>query len=154
MLKTREGDLLARGIKFGIIVSRFNEFMVQRLLEGALDAVVRHGGKKEDIEIVRVPGAYEIPLVAKAMAKSGRYDAIIALGVIIRGATPHFEYISSEVAKGIAQVQLETGMPIGFGIITADTIEQAIERAGSKAGNKGWHAALATIEMVNVLRKF
>ncbi|HEC68517.1 MAG TPA: 6,7-dimethyl-8-ribityllumazine synthase, partial [Candidatus Desulfofervidus auxilii] len=104
MLKTREGDLLARGIKFGIIVSRFNEFMVQRLLEGALDAVVRHGGKKEDIEIVRVPGAYEIPLVAKAMAKSGRYDAIIALGVIIRGATPHFEYISSEVAKGIAQV--------------------------------------------------
>jgi len=104
MLKTREGDLLASGIKFGIIVSRFNEFMVQRLLEGALDAVVRHGGKKEDIEIVRVPGAYEIPLVAKAMAKSGRYDAIIALGVIIRGATPHFEYISSEVAKGIAQV--------------------------------------------------
>ncbi|MCD6319858.1 MAG: 6,7-dimethyl-8-ribityllumazine synthase [Candidatus Desulfofervidaceae bacterium] len=154
MPKTWEGDLLAKGIKFGIIVSRFNDFMGQRLLEGALDALIRHGAAEEDIEVVRVPGAFEIPLAAKAMAKSGRYDAIIALGVVIRGATPHFDYVAAEVSKGIAQVQLETGTPIGFGIITADTIEQAIERAGSKAGNKGWQAALAVVEMVNVLRKF
>jgi len=154
MPKTWEGDLLAKGIKFGIIVSRFNEFMGQRLLEGALDALIRHGAEEENIEVIRVPGAFEIPLAAKAMAKSGRYDGIIALGVVIRGATPHFEYVAAEVSKGIAQVQLETGTPIGFGIITADTIEQAIERAGSKAGNKGWQAALAVVEMVNVLRKF
>lgn len=154
MVKTWEGHLLAKGIKFGIVVSRFNDFMGQRLLEGALDALIRHGAEEENIEVVRVPGAFEIPLAAKAMAKSGRYDGIIALGVVIRGATPHFDYIAAEVSKGIAQVQLETGTPIGFGIITADTIEQAIERAGSKAGNKGWQAALTVVEMVNVLRNF
>jgi 6,7-dimethyl-8-ribityllumazine synthase len=154
MVKTWEGDLLASGIKFGIVLSRFNEFMAQKLLDGALDALNRHGTREEDIEVVRVPGAFEIPLVAKVMAKSGNYHAIIALGVIIRGATPHFEYVAAEVVKGITQVQLETGLPIGFGIITADNIEQAIERAGSKVGNKGWQAALAAIEMVNVLKRF
>ncbi|HDD45387.1 MAG TPA: 6,7-dimethyl-8-ribityllumazine synthase [Candidatus Desulfofervidus auxilii] len=154
MPKIWEGDLLASGLRFGIVVSRFNEFMTQRLLEGALDALIRHGAKEEDIEIVRVPGAFEIPLMTKVMANSKKYDAIVALGVVIRGATPHFDYVATEVAKGIAQVQLETGIPIGFGIITADTIEQAIERAGSKAGNKGWQAAIAAIEMINVLKKF
>jgi len=153
MPKIWEGDLGASGIRFGIVVSRFNEFMTQRLLEGALDALVRHGAKEEDIEIVRVPGAFEIPLMAKVMANSKRYDAIIAIGVVIRGATPHFDYVATEVTKGIAQVQLETGVPIGFGIITSDTIEQAIERAGSKAGNKGWQAAMAAIEMANILKK-
>ncbi len=154
MPKIWEGNLLASGLRFGIVVSRFNEFMTQRLLEGALDALIRHGAKEEDIEIVRVPGAFEIPLMTKVMANSKKYDAIVALGVVIRGATPHFDYVATEVAKGIAQVQLETGIPIGFGIITADTIEQAIERAGSKAGNKGWQAAIAAIEMINVLKKF
>lgn len=154
MHRTWEGDLKAEGIKFGIILSRFNEFMGQRLLEGTLDALIRHGADEKDIEVVRIPGAFEIPLVAKKMAHSGRYNGIIALAVIIRGNTPHFDYIAAEVTKGIAQVELETGIPIGLGVITADTIEQAIERAGSKMGNKGWQAALATIEMINLFKKF
>ena len=153
MPKVIEGKLLAQGLKFGIVLSRFNDFMGQKLLEGALDALKRHGVLDEDIEIVRVPGAFEIPITVKKMAKSGRYDALIALAVIIRGATPHFDYVAAEATKGIAQVQLETGVPIGFGVITADTIEQAIERSGSKAGNKGWQAAMAAIEMANVLRQ-
>ena len=153
MPKVIEGKLLAQGLKFGIVLSRFNDFMGQKLLEGALDALKRHGVLDEDIEIVRVPGAFEIPITVKKMAKSGRYDALIALAVIIRGATPHFDYVAAEATKGIAQVQLETGVPIGFGVITADTIEQAIERSGSKAGNKGWQAAIAAIEMANVLRQ-
>jgi len=153
MPKVIEGKLLAQGLKFGIVLSRFNDFMGQKLLEGTLDALKRHGVLDEDIEIVRVPGAFEIPITVKKMAKSGRYDALIALAVIIRGATPHFDYVAAEATKGIAQVQLETGVPIGFGVITADTIEQAIERSGSKAGNKGWQAAMAAIEMANVLRQ-
>jgi 6,7-dimethyl-8-ribityllumazine synthase len=153
MPKVIEGKLLAQGLKFGIVLSRFNDFMGQKLLEGTLDALKRHGVLDEDIEIVRVPGAFEIPITVKKMAKSGRYDALIALAVIIRGATPHFDYVAAEATKGIAQVQLETGVPIGFGVITADTIEQAIERSGSKAGNKGWQAAIAAIEMANVLRQ-
>ena len=153
MPKVIEGKLLAQGLKFGIVLSRFNDFMGQKLLEGALDALKRHGVLDEDVEIVRVPGAFEIPITVKKMATSGRYDALIALAVIIRGATPHFDYVAAEATKGIAQVQLETGVPIGFGVITADTIEQAIERSGSKAGNKGWQAAMAAIEMANVLRQ-
>jgi len=153
-MKVLEGDLRAEGIRFGIVLSRFNEFMGQRLLDGAIDALVRHGADEGDIEVVRVPGAFEIPIAIKRMADSGRYGALIALAVIIRGSTPHFEYIAAEVTKGIAQVQLQTGIPIGFGIITADTIEQAIERAGSKMGNKGWQAALAAIEMVNLFKKY
>ncbi len=153
MPKVIEGKLLAQGLKFGIVLSRFNDFMGQKLLEGALDALKRHGALDENIEIVRVPGAFELPITVKKMAQSGRYDALIALAVIIRGATPHFDYVAAEATKGIAQVQLETGVPIGFGVITADTIEQAIERAGSKAGNKGWQAAMAAIEMANVLRQ-
>jgi len=154
MYKIWEGDLRAEGIRFGIVLSRFNEFMGQRLLDGAIDALVRHGADEGDIEVVRVPGAFEIPIAIKRMADSGRYGALIALAVIIRGSTPHFEYIAAEVTKGIAQVQLQTGIPVGFGIITADTIEQAIERAGSKMGNKGWQAALAAIEMVNLFKKY
>ena len=154
MYKIWEGDLRAEGIRFGIVLSRFNEFMGQRLLDGAIDALVRHGADEGDIEVVRVPGAFEIPIAIKRMADSGRYGALIALAVIIRGSTPHFDYIAAEVTKGIAQVQLQTGIPIGFGIITADTIEQAIERAGSKMGNKGWQAALAAIEMVNLFKKY
>ncbi len=153
-MKVLEGDLRAEGIRFGIVLSRFNEFMGQRLLDGAIDALVRHGADEGDIEVVRVPGAFEIPIAIKRMADSGRYGALIALAVIIRGSTPHFEYIAAEVTKGIAQVQLQTGIPVGFGIITADTIEQAIERAGSKMGNKGWQAALAAIEMVNLFKKY
>ena len=154
MYKIWEGDLRAEGIRFGIVLSRFNEFMGQRLLDGAIDALVRHGADEGDIEVVRVPGAFEIPIAIKRMADSGRYGALIALAVIIRGSTPHFDYIAAEVTKGIAQVQLQTGIPVGFGIITADTIEQAIERAGSKMGNKGWQAALAAIEMVNLFKKY
>ncbi len=153
MPKVKEGRLLAKGLRFGIVVSRFNDFMGQKLLEGALDALLRHGANDEDIEIVKVPGAFEIPITVKKMALSRHYDALIALAVVIRGATPHFDYVAAEATKGIAQVQLETGVPIGFGVITADTIEQAIERSGSKAGNKGWQAAMAAIEMANVFRQ-
>lgn len=152
-MKTIEGELQAKGLKFGIVVSRFNDFITSRLLDGAIDAIVRHGGKEDDIEVVRVPGSFEIPLVAKKMALKGAYNAVICLGTVIRGATPHFDYVAAEVSKGIAAASLETGVPIAFGVITSDTIEQAIERAGSKAGNKGWDAAITAIEMAHVIRK-
>jgi 6,7-dimethyl-8-ribityllumazine synthase len=152
-MKIIEGELQAKGLKFGIIVSRFNDFITTKLLDGALDALIRHGAEEDDIEIVKVPGSFEIPIIAKRLASKGTYNAIICLGTIIRGATPHFEYVAAEVSKGIALVSLETNIPIAFGVITADTIEQAIERAGSKAGNKGWDAALTAIEMAHVLKK-
>jgi len=152
MAKTFEGKLLADGFKFGIVVSRFNEFITKKLLEGALDALARHGAKGDDIAIAWVPGTFEVPVVAQKMASSGKYDAVICLGAVIRGATPHFEYIAAEVTKGIAHVGLSTGVPTIFGVITADTIEQAIERAGTKVGNKGFDAAEAAIEMANLLR--
>lgn len=148
-----EGKLLGVGLRFGLVVSRFNEFISRKLLEGALDALGRHGVAPEDIEVAWVPGAFEIPLVARRLAESGRYQAVICLGAVIRGATPHFEYVAAEVAKGIALVGLETGVPTLFGVLTTDTIEQAIERAGTKAGNKGFDAALAAIEMANLLRQ-
>ncbi len=151
MVEIIEGKLEARGKKFGIVTSRFNDFICARLLEGALDALKRSGASEKDISIVKVPGAFEIPLVAKKLAKSAEFDAVICLGAVIRGATPHFEYISAEVAKGIAQASLETETPIAFGVLTADTLEQAIERAGAKAGNRGWDAALSAIEMSNLL---
>jgi 6,7-dimethyl-8-ribityllumazine synthase len=152
MGKTYEGNLEAKDLRFALIVSRFNDFITSHLQEGALDALLRHGGDRDKIDIVRVPGSFEIPSAARRLAKSGRYDAIICLGAVIRGATPHFEYIASEVAKGIAQTSLESGVPTIFGIITADTIEQAIERAGTKSGNKGWDAALAAMEMANLFK--
>ncbi len=152
-MKVIEGELQAKGLKFCIVVSRFNDFITERLLEGAKDCLIRHGAEEKDIEIVKVPGSFEIPLVAKTVAKKGLYNAIICLGTVIRGATPHFDYVASEVSKGIAQVSLETGLPVAFGVITADSLEQAIERAGSKAGNKGWDAALVAIEMAQVLKK-
>jgi len=147
-----EGKLSAEGLKFGIIVGRFNSFITERLLEGAIDCILRHGGSKENIEIVKVPGSFEIPLTAKKLAKSGKYDAVICLGAVIRGSTPHFDYVANEVTKGIAQVSLETEIPISYGILTTDTIEQAVERAGTKMGNKGFDAAMVAIEMVNVLK--
>lgn len=152
-MKILQGELQAKGLKFGIVVSRFNEFITARLLEGAEDALVRHGAKTEDIDVVRVPGSFEIPLVAKKLAAGGAYSAVICLGTVIRGATPHFDYVAAEVSKGIAQASLETGVPISFGIITSDSIEQAVERAGSKSGNKGWDAALSAIEMAQVMKK-
>jgi len=147
-----EGKLSAEGLKFGIVVGRFNSFITERLLEGAIDCILRHGGSKENIEIVKVPGSFEIPLTAKKLAKSGKYDAVICLGAIIRGSTPHFDYVANEVTKGIAQVSLETEVPISYGILTTDTIEQAVERAGTKMGNKGFDAAMVAIEMANVLK--
>jgi 6,7-dimethyl-8-ribityllumazine synthase len=147
-----EAKLLAEGKKFALVVSRFNDFITDRLVGGAVDALVRSGALTEDIDIVKVPGAFEIPLVAKKMAKKGKYHAIVCLGAVIRGATPHFEYVSAEVTKGIAMVSLEFEIPVIFGIITTDTIEQAIERAGTKAGNKGWHAAISAIEMANLIQ--
>jgi len=152
MARVVEGALQAKGIRFGIVVSRYNDFINKRLLDGALDGLARHGAEEGMVTVVRVPGSFEIPLMAKKLAGSGKYDAIICLGAVIRGATPHFEYISAEVTKGIAQVALESGVPVSFGILTTDSIEQAIERAGTKSGNKGWDAALAAIEMVNVLK--
>jgi 6,7-dimethyl-8-ribityllumazine synthase len=151
MAKTFEAHLNAEGKKFAIVVSRFNDFITEKLLSGALDALVRSGAKDNDIQIVKVPGSFEIPLVAKKMAKKKGLSAIICLGAVIRGATPHFDYISAEVSKGIAQVSLESEVPIIFGVITTDTLEQAIERAGAKAGNKGWSAAMAAVEMANLL---
>ncbi|NMB41623.1 MAG: 6,7-dimethyl-8-ribityllumazine synthase [Firmicutes bacterium] len=153
MVKHLEGHLNAKGFSFGLVVGRFNEFISSKLLTGALDALVRHGAAEEDIEVLWVPGSFEIPLAAKKAAKSGRYNAVICLGAVIRGDTPHFEYVASEVAKGVALVGLETEIPVMFGIITSDNLEQAIERAGTKAGNKGWDAALGAIEMVNLLKK-
>ena len=151
MAKTLEAHLNAKGKKFAIVVSRFNDFITEKLLSGALDALVRSGANDADIQIVKVPGSFEIPLVAKKIAKKKGLDAIICLGAVIRGATPHFDYVSAEVSKGIAQVSLESEVPIIFGVITTDTIEQAIERAGTKAGNKGWSAAMAAVEMANLL---
>ena len=152
MTKVIEGTLNAQGVRFGIVVSRFNDFINAKLLDGALDALSRHGAEDEHITVTRVPGSFEIPLMAKKLADSGNYDAIICLGAVIRGATPHFEYISAEVTKGIAKITLDSGLPISFGILTTDNIEQAIERAGTKSGNKGWDAAMAAIEMVNLLK--
>ncbi|RKQ63764.1 6,7-dimethyl-8-ribityllumazine synthase [Thermovibrio guaymasensis] len=150
-MKVNEGNLNAEGLKFAIVVSRFNSFITERLLEGALDCLVRHGCSKDNIEIFKIPGAFEIPLVAKKLAERD-YDAVIALGAVIRGETPHFDYVAAEVSKGVASVSLETGKPVIFGVLTTDTVEQAIDRAGAKAGNKGWEAALAAIEMVNLLK--
>ncbi len=146
-----EGRLLGEGRKFALIVSRFNDFISDRLMGGSLDALLRSGVKDEDIDIVKVPGAFEIPLLAKKLVKKKKYDAVICLGAVIRGATPHFEYVSAEVSKGIATVSIESGVPVIFGIITTDTIEQAIERAGTKAGNKGWSAAMSALEMANLV---
>lgn len=151
MPKLIEANLLAEGKKFALVVSRFNDFITDRLLGGAVDALERSGARDEDIEVVKVPGAFEIPLIAKKMAATGKYSAIICLGAVIRGATPHFEYVSSEVSKGIAAVSIETEIPVIFGIITTDTIEQAIERAGTKSGNKGWNAAMTAVEMANLV---
>lgn len=150
--KTTEGDLQVRGARFGIVLGRFNGFIGESLLSGAIDTLVRHGAGEADIEIVRVPGAYEIPLAAKTMAASKNYDALLALGAVIRGATPHFEYVAGECSRGLSQVSLQFDIPVGFGVLTVDSIEQAIERAGTKAGNKGADAAMAAIEMVNLLR--
>ena len=152
MSKIIEGNLLAEGKRFALIVGRFNDFISEKLVSGALDALIRSGAVDENIDIVKVPGAFEIPLAAKKLAqKQKKYDAIICLGAVIRGATPHFDYVSAEVSKGIATVSLDSGVPVIFGVITTDTIEQAIERAGTKAGNKGWSAAIAAIEMANLM---
>jgi 6,7-dimethyl-8-ribityllumazine synthase len=152
-MKIVQGELQAKGLKFGVVVSRFNDFITGKLLEGAEDALLRHGAKSDDIEVVKVPGAFEIPITAKKLAQKKGYDALICLGTVIRGATPHFDYVSAEVSKGIAQASMDTGVPIAFGILTTDNIEQAVERAGSKSGNKGWDAALTAIEMARVLKK-
>lgn len=153
-MKVYEGKLISQNQKFGIIVGRFNEFIGSKLLGGALDGLKRHGVIEDDIEITWVPGAFEIPLVAKKMVQTKKYDAIICLGAVIRGATPHFDYVSSEVTKGVASVSLDTGVPVIFGVLTTDTIEQAIERSGTKAGNKGYEAAVTAIEMANLLNEF
>jgi len=153
MPKILEANLLAEGKTFGIVVSRFNDFITEKLVSGALDALIRSGASDDDIEIARVPGAFEIPLLAKKMAASGRYDAVICLGAVIRGATPHFDYVSAEVSKGVAAASMETGRPVIFGVVTTDTIEQAIERAGTKAGNKGFSAAMAAVEMANLMQQ-
>ncbi|PIP19393.1 MAG: 6,7-dimethyl-8-ribityllumazine synthase [Candidatus Omnitrophica bacterium CG08_land_8_20_14_0_20_41_16] len=153
MVKTIEGNLIAKGKKFGIIASRFNDFITKELVSGCLDTLVRHGAGEQDLTVIWVPGAFEIPLIAQKLAKSKSYDAIICLGTVIRGATPHFDYIASEAAKGIARVSQDTGLPLIFGIITADTIEQAVERAGTKEGNKGRDAAVNAIEMANLADK-
>lgn len=152
MPKFIEGNLDAKGLTFGIVVSRFNSFICERLLEGAVDALIRHGASEADITVARIPGAFEIPLAAKTMVASQRFDAVICLGAVIRGSTPHFEYVSSEVSKGVASVSLDSGIPVAFGVLTVDTIEQAVERAGTKAGNKGFEAAVTAIETVNVIK--
>lgn len=153
MAKVVEGQLAAAGFRFAIIVSRFNDFISSRLVEGAMDALLRHGANEESISVIKVPGSFEIPLAAKKLAESGRYDAVICLGAVIRGATAHAEYIAAEVSKGIATVALESGVPVIFGVLTTDNLEQAIERAGSKAGNKGYEGAVAAIEMVNLFKE-
>jgi len=153
MPKNMEGNLIAKGKKFGIVVSRFNDFVTKELVSGCLDTLLRHGAEDKDIAVAWVPGAFEIPLLAQKLAVSKKYDAVICLGTVIRGATPHFDYIAAEVSKGIARVSQDTGLPVIFGVITADTIEQAIERAGTKDGNKGRDAALSAIEMVDLLGK-
>jgi len=150
MPKFHEAKLIAEGKKFALVVSRFNDFITEKLLSGAIDALIRSGTSEEDIEVVKVPGAFEIPLLAQKMAKTKRFDAVICLGAVIRGSTPHFDYVSAEVSKGVAAVGMESEIPVIFGVITVDTIEQAIERAGTKAGNKGWSAAIAAVEMANL----
>ena len=152
MINIIEGDLVATGHKYGIAISRFNSFITDSLLDGAVDCLVRHGAVESDITVVRVPGAYELPVTVQRMAKSGEYDAIVVLGAVIRGGTPHFDYVAGECTKGIGQVAMQTDMPISFGVLTVDTIEQAIERAGTKAGNKGAEAAISAVEMVNVFK--
>ncbi|MDD5424416.1 MAG: 6,7-dimethyl-8-ribityllumazine synthase [Candidatus Omnitrophica bacterium] len=151
MVKTIEGQLIAKGKKFAIVVSRFNDFISKRLLEGAIDTLLRHGAKESEIEAIWVPGAFEIPVIANKVARSKKYDAVLCLGAVIKGSTPHFEYVSSEAAKGVAKVSMDTGIPVIFGVITAENLEQAIERAGTKDGNKGRDAALSAIEMANLL---
>ena len=146
-------NLLAQGRKFGIVVSRFNDFISSRLVDGAMDALLRHGANEEQVSIIKVPGAFEIPLTAKKLAESGRYDAVICLGAVIRGSTPHFDYVAAEVSKGIANVSLESRVPVTFGVLTTDNLEQAIERAGSKSGNKGYDGAMTAIEMVNLFKE-
>jgi len=153
MPKIIEGELAAKGLKFGLVVSRFNDFVTSRLLGGALDALARSGAADADITVVRVPGAREVPIAAKHMAESGQYDAVVCLGAVIRGSTPHFDYVAAESSKGVAELALKTGLPIIYGILTTDTIEQAVERAGTKAGNRGYDAAIAAIEMANVLKQ-
>jgi 6,7-dimethyl-8-ribityllumazine synthase len=153
-MKTYEGKLVAEGLKFGIVIARFNEFIGSKLLDGALDCLKRHGAQEEDIDIVWVPGAFEIPVVSKKMAFSKKYDAVICLGAVIRGQTPHFDYVASEVSKGVASVSLESGMPVIFSVLTTDNIEQAIERAGTKGGNKGYDGAMSAIEMANLMKQF
>ncbi len=152
-MKRLEGELQAEGLKFAIIASRFNEFITGKLLDGAVDALIRHGASEKNIDIIKVPGSFEIPLVAKKVAVKKTYDAVICLGTIIRGATPHFDYVAAEAAKGIATASMDTGVPIAFGVLTTDTIEQAVERAGSKSGNKGWDAAMVAMEMAQLMKK-
>jgi 6,7-dimethyl-8-ribityllumazine synthase len=151
--KIIEGELLVRDLRFAVVMSRFNDFVVEPLLRGALDALKRHGATDKQIEIVRVPGAFDLPIVARKLALSRRYEALIALGAVIRGQTPHFDYVAGECASGLARIALETGVPIAFGVLTTDTVEQAVDRAGGKAGNKGADAALAALEMANLLRR-
>lgn len=154
MVKVWEGNLVGTGLKVGIVVGRFNDFITGRLYDGAVDALKRHGVNMDEVEVAYVPGAFEIPLVANQMAKSGKFDAVITLGAVIRGSTPHFDYVCSEVAKGVSQASQQSGKPVIFGVITTDTIEQAIERAGTKAGNKGWEAATGAIEMATLMKNF
>ncbi|MFB6362559.1 6,7-dimethyl-8-ribityllumazine synthase [Paenibacillus elgii] len=153
MAKVYEGHLVSQGLKYGIVVGRFNEFITNKLLGGALDALKRHGVQEDEVEIAWVPGAFEIPLIAQKMAESGKYDAVITLGAVIRGSTPHFDYVCNETAKGVAAISLKTGIPVIFGVLTTDSIEQAVERAGTKAGNKGWEAASSAIEMANLTKQ-
>jgi 6,7-dimethyl-8-ribityllumazine synthase len=152
-MKVIQGELQAKGLKFAIIVSRFNDFITGKLLDGAVDGLLRHGAKEEDIDVVKVPGAFEIPLTAKRVAAKGAHNALICLGTVIRGATPHFDYVAAEVSKGVAAASMETGVPMAFGVLTTDTIEQAVERAGTKSGNKGFDAAMTAIEMAQVFKK-
>jgi 6,7-dimethyl-8-ribityllumazine synthase len=152
MSKQYEGMLLGKGLKFGVVISRFNEFFSKKLLEGAQDALLRHGVNEEDIEVAWTPGSFEMPLIAQKLAQTKKYDAVLCLGAVIRGGTPHFDYIASEVTKGIAKVNLDTGVPVIYGVITTDTLEQAIERSGSKVGNKGFDAAVSAIEMANLVK--
>ena len=152
-MRTLEGKVVAEGIRIGIVVARFNEFITSKLLGGAIDGLVRHGMNEEDVDVAWVPGAFEIPLIAKKMAKSGKYDAVIALGAVIRGSTSHYDYVCNEVSKGVAAASMESGVPVMFGVVTTENIEQAIERAGTKAGNKGYDAACSAIEMINLIRE-
>ena len=152
-IKTYEGKLIAKGLKFGVVAGRFNEFISSKLYSGVVDGLVRHGAEEADIEAAWVPGAFEIPLVAQRMAASKRFDAVICIGAVIRGSTPHFDYVAGEVSKGVSKIALDTGVPVIFGVLTTDTIEQAIERAGTKAGNKGYDAAVTAIEMANLLKQ-